>query len=82
MDADLWMTFPALEALPGFAHRFTLRHPEIDVNAERAVVVEAVAVVVGGAPARPPSDAVARAGRARGVPKRRRSGRGEPEARR
>lgn len=40
MDADLWMTFPALEALPGFAHRFTLRHPEIDVNAERAVVVE------------------------------------------
>lgn len=35
-----WMTFPALEALPGFAHRFTLRHPEIDVDAERAVVVE------------------------------------------
>jgi len=34
------MTFPALAALPGFAHRFTLRHPEIDVNAERAVVVE------------------------------------------
>ena len=35
-----WMSFPALEALPGFAHRFTLRHPEIDVDAERAVVVE------------------------------------------
>jgi copper oxidase (laccase) domain-containing protein len=37
-----WMTFPALDALSGhgFAHRFTLRHPEIDVNAERAVVVE------------------------------------------
>lgn len=33
------MTFPALEALPGFAHRFTLRHPEIDVADERAVVV-------------------------------------------
>lgn len=35
-----WMSFPALEALPGFAHRFTLRHPEIGVDAERAVVVE------------------------------------------
>ena len=35
-----WMSFPALEALPGFAHRFTLRHPKIDVDAERAVVVE------------------------------------------
>lgn len=34
-----WMTFPALSALPGFAHRFTLRHPEIDVDEERAVVV-------------------------------------------
>jgi len=34
-----WMTFPALEALPGFAHRFTLRHPDIDVDDERAVVV-------------------------------------------
>lgn len=36
------MTFPALEALAdeGFAHRFTLRHPEIDVNAERSVVVD------------------------------------------
>lgn len=40
MDSALWMTFPALTALPGFAHRFTLRHPEINVNAERAVVVE------------------------------------------
>ena len=35
-----WMTFPALAALPGFAHRFTLRHPDIDVDDERAVVVE------------------------------------------
>lgn len=34
-----WMTFSALEALPGFAHRFTLRHPDIDVDEERAVVV-------------------------------------------
>lgn len=40
MDDALWMSFPALAALPGFAHRFTLRHPHIDVNAERAVVVE------------------------------------------
>jgi len=35
-----WMTFPALACLPGFVHRFTLRHPEIDVDAERTVVVE------------------------------------------
>jgi len=35
-----WMSFPSLSALPGFAHRFTLRHPTIDVNAERAEVVE------------------------------------------
>jgi copper oxidase (laccase) domain-containing protein len=34
-----WMTFSALAALPGFAHRFTLRHPEIDVADERAVVM-------------------------------------------
>lgn len=34
-----WMTFPALSSLPGFAHRFTLRHPEIDVDAEREVAV-------------------------------------------
>lgn len=40
MADALWMSFPALEALPGFAHRFTLRHPSIDVNEERAVVVE------------------------------------------
>ncbi len=33
------MTFPALEALPEFAHRFTLRHPDIAVDDERAVVV-------------------------------------------
>lgn len=37
-----WMHFSALDALApqGVAHRFTLRHPEIDVNAERPVVVE------------------------------------------
>lgn len=35
-----WMSFPALEMLPGFAHRFTLRHPAIAVNDERDVVVE------------------------------------------
>lgn len=40
MDNELWMTFPALAALPGFAHRFTLRHPEIEVDAERSIVVE------------------------------------------
>lgn len=40
MEPVHWMmTFPALEALPGFAHRFTLRHPEIDVNADRETVV-------------------------------------------
>ena len=38
-DNQLWMTFPALTAVPGFAHRFTLRHPEIAVDEERAVVV-------------------------------------------
>lgn len=38
-DNQLWMTFPALENLPGFAHRFTLRHPDIAVDDERAVVV-------------------------------------------
>jgi copper oxidase (laccase) domain-containing protein len=35
-----WMTFPALTAQPLFAHRFTLRHPGIDVNGERAEVVQ------------------------------------------
>ncbi|WP_395753403.1 polyphenol oxidase family protein [Prosthecobacter sp.] len=38
-EQPLWMTFPALEALPGFAHRFTLRHPDIAVDDERSVVV-------------------------------------------
>ena len=36
----LWMTFPLLEALPAFRHRFTLRHPAIPVDAERGEVVE------------------------------------------
>jgi copper oxidase (laccase) domain-containing protein len=39
MTEPPWMTFPLLEALPGFAHRFTLRHPTIPVDAERAEVV-------------------------------------------
>jgi len=39
MMNDLWMTFPLLEVLPGFRHRFTLRHPTIPVDAERAEVV-------------------------------------------
>ena len=58
IDASPWMTFPSLAALPAFAHRFTLRHPEIDVDAERAVVVERLwdwhrqqAVDLGFAPA-------------------------------
>lgn len=34
------MTFPALAAQGGFAHRFTLRHPTVDVLAEKALVVE------------------------------------------
>jgi len=35
------MTFPALDALrtKGISHRFTLRHPEIDVNDERPKVI-------------------------------------------
>lgn len=40
MPVPLWMTFPMLEALPSFAHRFTLRHPIISVDAERGEVVE------------------------------------------
>jgi copper oxidase (laccase) domain-containing protein len=40
MPDPLWMTFPLLDTLPGFAHRFTLRHPSIAVDAERAEVVE------------------------------------------
>lgn len=33
------MTFPLLEELSAFRHRFTLRHPTIPVDAERAEVV-------------------------------------------
>lgn len=33
------MSFPLLDALPVFRHRFTLRHPSIPVDAERAEVV-------------------------------------------
>jgi copper oxidase (laccase) domain-containing protein len=40
MNEPLWMTFPLLEAQTAFAHRFTLRHPTIPVDAERSEVVE------------------------------------------
>ena len=33
--ANPWMTFPALDAVGGFAHAFTLRHPDIDVRVDR-----------------------------------------------
>ncbi len=39
MNDPLWLTFPLLDALPEFRHRFTLRHPTIPVDAERAEVV-------------------------------------------
>lgn len=39
MTDPLWMTFPLLDSLPGFKHRFTLRHPTIPVDAERQEVV-------------------------------------------
>ncbi len=42
MNDPLWMTFPLLDELPGFAHRFILRHPTIPVDAERAEVVESL----------------------------------------
>jgi len=32
---SLWTTFPSLSAIPGFAHAFTLRHPEIVVTVDR-----------------------------------------------
>ncbi len=35
LAANHWMTFPALSALSGFSHAFTLRHPEIDVRVDR-----------------------------------------------
>ncbi len=41
--ALLWTTFPALEALPEFRHAFTLRHPDIPVDAERAEVLARLA---------------------------------------
>lgn len=40
MTQPLWTTFPLLEALRGFEHRFTLRHPAIPVDADRAEAVE------------------------------------------
>lgn len=32
-------TFPALQAIPGLVHGFTLRHPDIDVDADREVAL-------------------------------------------
>ncbi len=40
MDPQLWTTFPALTDLP---HGFTLRHPTIDVAADRAEVLARLA---------------------------------------
>lgn len=40
MSDPLWIAFPALSAMPGFRHRFTLRHPEVDVTAERHIVID------------------------------------------
>lgn len=40
MFAGHSVTFPALAARREFAHRFTLRHPTMDVLAEKALVVE------------------------------------------
>ena len=34
------MTFPALDTLEGFRHRFTLRHPHIAVNDDRNSVIQ------------------------------------------
>lgn len=39
MNSSLWMTFPLLETLAGFRHRFVLRHPTISVDDDRAAVV-------------------------------------------
>lgn len=39
MDSPLFETFPALSALAGIRHAFTLRIPGVDVNAERGVVL-------------------------------------------
>lgn len=39
MNDPLWMTFPMLDSLPEFRHRFMLRHPSIPVDADRAEVV-------------------------------------------
>jgi copper oxidase (laccase) domain-containing protein len=39
MNNPLWTTFPLLQGLDGFRHRFTLRHPTIPVDADRNEVV-------------------------------------------
>lgn len=36
MNSPLWTTFPSLQQEPGFSHAFTLRHPDIDVETDRA----------------------------------------------
>lgn len=40
MHDNRWMTFPALTSLPGFRHRFTLRHPAINVIEDRAIAIQ------------------------------------------
>jgi copper oxidase (laccase) domain-containing protein len=35
MSPSLCLTFPSLSSLPDFAHAFTLRHPEIEVDVDR-----------------------------------------------
>lgn len=39
MSFEPVMTFPALQALQGFNHGFTLRHPDLDVAVDRAEVL-------------------------------------------
>ena len=34
------MEFDRLKSVPGFTHRFTLRHPEIDIDGERDEVIQ------------------------------------------
>lgn len=42
MPENAWMSFPALDALPGFRHRFTLRHPLLNVEKDREQVIESL----------------------------------------
>ena len=42
-----FMQFEALAGMPGVAHRFTLRHPDVDVDAEREEVASTCALRLG-----------------------------------